>query len=120
MANVLLLGLENGAARQIQRALQDENHRVVNKSVEASDTEILAADIVFASGDGKRYVALLKHVRERNPALPFVVVTRLPETSDWIDALEAGATDYCSAPFEPHQLRWLMDSALPPTCPAAA
>lgn len=120
MAKVILLGLEISAARQIESALQNENHRVVNRSLEASDAEVLDADIVFASGDGKQYVSLLKRVRESRPALPFVVVTRLPETSDWLDALEAGATDYCSAPFEPHQLRWLMESALPRACPAAA
>ena len=120
MAKVVLLGLETVAACQIERALRNENHWVLNKSLDASDAEILDADIVFATGDGKQYVSLLKRVRENNPALPFVVVTRLPETSDWLDALEAGATDYCSAPFEPHQLRWLMESALPRTCPAAA
>jgi len=120
MAKVVLLGLEIAAARQIERALQDENHRVVNKTFEAPDTEILDADIVFASGEGEQYLALLKRVRAANSALPFVVVTRLPETSHWLDALEAGATDYCSAPFEPHQLRWLMESALARTCPAAA
>lgn len=120
MAKVLLLGLENAAARQIKRALESDNHRVESKPLDTSDIEIPGADIVFASGDGKQYVALLKRVRATNPALPFVVVTRLPETSDWLDALEAGATDYCSAPFEIHQLRWLMESALPRTCPAAA
>ncbi len=120
MAKVVLLGLETAAARQIERALQTENHRVINRSLEAPDSEILDADIVFASGDGKQYVACLKRVRAANPALPFVVVTRLPETSDWLDALEAGATDYCSAPFELHQLRWLMESAIPRACSAAA
>jgi len=120
MANVILLGFETAAAHQIERALQNENHRVINTSLEASDAEVLDADIVFASGDGKRYVSVLKRVHESNPAMPFVVVTRLPETSDWLDALEAGATDYCSAPFEPRQLRWLMESAIPRTCPAAA
>jgi DNA-binding NtrC family response regulator len=58
-------------------------------------------------------MSLLKRVREARPSLPFVVVTRIPETREWLDALEAGATDYCSAPIETRQLRWLMESALP-------
>lgn len=120
MANVILLGLETAAAHQIALALQNQNHRVTNKSLEASEAEVLDADIVFACGDEKRYVSMLKRVRQSNPVLPFVVVTRLPETSDWLDALEAGATDYCSAPFEPRQLRWLMESAIPRPCPVAA
>jgi DNA-binding response OmpR family regulator len=71
------------------------------------------ADIVFAAGDGKRYVPLLRKVREAFPALPFVVVTRIPETADWLDALEAGATDYCSGPFDPRHMSWLMEAAVP-------
>ncbi len=113
MAKVVLLGLETGAAQQIRRALQTDNHLVFNKPFNDFDNEVLDADIVFASGDGKRYMPFLKSMREKNPAMPFVVVTRLPETSDWLDALEAGATDYCSAPFETSQLRWLMESAVP-------
>jgi len=60
--------------------------------------ELLDADIVFAGGEPACYMSLLRHVREARPALPFVVVTRIPETKEWLDALEAGATDYCSEP----------------------
>jgi len=73
----------------------------------------LDADIVFAGGEPKHYLSLLRKVREARPALPFVVVTRNPETTAWLDALEAGATDYCSAPFESRQIHWLMEAALP-------
>ena len=75
--------------------------------------ELLDADIVFAGGEPARYMPLLRHVREARPTLPFVVVTRIPETKEWLNALEAGATDYCSEPIETRQLRWLMESALP-------
>jgi DNA-binding NarL/FixJ family response regulator len=69
--------------------------------------------MVFAGGEPSQYLSLLRRVREERPALPFVVVTRVPETTAWLDALEAGATDYCSAPFEARQIHWLMESALP-------
>jgi DNA-binding response OmpR family regulator len=59
-------------------------------------------------------------VRAERPTLPFVVVTRIPETGEWLDALEAGATDYCSAPFESRQINWLMEAALPRHCGVAA
>jgi DNA-binding response OmpR family regulator len=112
MAKVVLIGLESAAATQIGRALASEKHLVENKAHTAPEREIFDADIVFAGGDRKHYMRLLKRIRAQRPELPFVVVTRLPETSDWLDALEAGATDYCSAPFENRQLRWLMESAL--------
>lgn len=120
MAKVVLIGLDNGAAHQIGRALQIDNHLVVHKTLNATDNEVLDADVVFASGEDKKYIPLLRRVREKNPAMPFVVVTRIPETADWLDALEAGATDYCSAPFETPQLRWLMETAIPRPRAAAA
>jgi DNA-binding response OmpR family regulator len=73
----------------------------------------LDADIVFAGGEPTYYISLLRRVRETRPTLPFFVVTRAPETKEWLDALEAGATDYCSVPIETRQLQWLMESALP-------
>jgi FixJ family two-component response regulator len=44
--------------------------------------------------------------------LPVVIVSRLPEVSEWLDALDAGAADYCAAPFEHQHMSWLIESAL--------
>jgi DNA-binding NtrC family response regulator len=55
----------------------------------------------------------------RDSRIPVIVVTRNPETREWLDAMEAGAFDYCSAPFEPRQLQWILDSARPRTLSAA-
>ena len=68
--------------------------------------------MVFAGGEPARYLSLLRRVREDRPALPFVVVTQIGETKEWLDALEAGATDYCSVPIGTRQIHWLMESAL--------
>ncbi len=53
---------------------------------------------------------MLKTALVRFRGLPVVVVSRLPEVEGWLDALEDGAADYCAAPFEPVQLRWLLDT----------
>lgn len=111
MARIVTVGLEKSAASQLGRVLGYERHEIAHKPKTTSVDDVADADIVFANGDGKNYLTLLKQVRESHPALPFVVVTRIPETSDWLDALEAGATDYCSAPFEPNHINWLMESA---------
>lgn len=42
--------------------------------------------------------------------VPVVVVSRLPEVNVWLDALEAGAADYCASPFEAIHLRWLLET----------
>jgi DNA-binding NtrC family response regulator len=88
------------------------NHQVEHRSSTDPIDNFLDADIIFAGGGARQYLPLLLGVRQERPALPFVVVTRIPETSAWLDALEAGATDYCGAPIESGQINWIMESAL--------
>jgi DNA-binding response OmpR family regulator len=120
MARVFFVGVEPAAAAQIARALAVERHQLEQKPKTSGAQELLDADIVFAGGEPVHSLSLLRAVRESRPGLPFVVVTRVPETKEWLDALEAGATDYCSAPFENRQINWLMESALPHHRTAAA
>lgn len=112
MAKVKLIGLEQSAAYQIGRALDSSFHHIEQLPANFRHGELFDADIVFAAGEDRLYLPLLKRVRAERPGLPFVVVTRNLETSEWLDALEAGATDYCSAPFEPRHLNWMLQSAL--------
>jgi DNA-binding response OmpR family regulator len=119
MAKVLLVGIEPASAGQISQALADSRHEVECKPCGLSPLELHEADVVFAGGKPSQYLPLLQRVRAALPTLPFVVVTRLPETAEWIDALEAGATDYCSFPLSANQLKWLLDSVLPRRAAAA-
>jgi len=113
MASVYLIGLDQAIATQISRALAVERHRIEQKPQSVPARELIDVDIIFAGGEPAQYLSLLRRVRDERPGLPFVVVTRVPETKAWLDALEAGATDYCSSPFESRQIHWLMESALP-------
>lgn len=74
------------------------------------------AQIVFCAADS----GVLQQAMSQFPHVPVIVVSRLPETDDWLDALEAGAADYCAAPFEPLQLRWLLDAHMRPRQARAA
>ncbi len=51
--------------------------------------------------------AAFAEARKAFPELPVVVVSRLPDTGEWLEALDLGAADYIAAPFEPVQMRWL-------------
>jgi DNA-binding response OmpR family regulator len=64
--------------------------------------------IVFCSVAPK----ILQRALRRFPRLPVVVVSRLPEVRSWLDALEAGAADYCAAPFESIHLDWILQNQL--------
>ncbi len=54
------------------------------------------------------------------PDLPVVVVSRLPDTGEWLEALDLGAADYIAAPFETVQMRWLWKAQDEPALAAAA
>jgi DNA-binding NtrC family response regulator len=113
MAKIVLIGLEQAAAVQICQALAAERHRIEQQPPDVPIRVLADVDIVFAGGEPNRYIPLLARVREARPALPFVVVSRTAETKEWLDAIEAGATDYCSVPIERRQLHWLMESTRP-------
>src|SRR5436190_13753849 len=110
MATILLLGLENDLASQLSHILLDHGHDVATAESPEGALRIRSADIVFAGGDAPNYRETLRRLIARRPGRPVVIVNRLPENSRWLDALELGATDYCGAPFEPVQMRWLVDS----------
>jgi DNA-binding response OmpR family regulator len=108
MANIVLSGLEAAAQADLCRVLDGEGHRVMLRE----NSDWAEVDAVFCNGDSPDYPALLRRVRDLRPDLPVVVVTRLPESDKWLNALEAGAADYCSAPFEVIQVRWILSSVL--------
>jgi DNA-binding NtrC family response regulator len=112
MAKVVLTGIEEAIANSLKRALAVERHQVHQRPSNAPIYDFLGADIVFAGGAAERYLPLLQGVRQARPALPFIVVTKFPNPAEWLDALEAGATDYWSAPFELRQVNRLMESVV--------
>jgi DNA-binding NtrC family response regulator len=106
MAKVLLFGLEGSLSNELNPVLELLGQTVQIENSTSSALEHTDAAVIFAEGE------YLGAVRNRRPELPVVVVSRLPEVRQWLDALEGGATDYCGAPFEPAQVRWVLDSSL--------
>ena len=86
-------------------------------SVTVQDSRFSApVDLVFCNSDLQQ----VKEMRASYPQAAVIVVSRLPNVSEWLDCIEAGAADYCSAPFEVAQLRWVIDSSLRSTRQALA
>jgi CheY-like chemotaxis protein len=98
----LLVGLDGAVENELSTVLRADGWQVATRPG-------TRADIVFCGHQKPVYQTAV----EQYAKLPVVVVSRLPEVSDWLDALEAGAADYCAAPFEPTQLRWLLNNHVP-------
>jgi DNA-binding NtrC family response regulator len=112
MSRVVLLGLPDDLATSLGWVLRDQTHqvRLAGSLQEVRGDE---PEVAFISGDGPEFAHHLASLRQSDPHLPLVVVTRLPDNSRWLDALEAGAKDYCGAPFEHAQMQWIMDTVCP-------
>jgi DNA-binding NtrC family response regulator len=90
-------GLDYALAEQLESALQVQGCRAA--------VSPRAADIVFCPANSQDLKPALSQAGGR----PVIAVSRLPETALWLDALEAGATDYYAAPFEDHHIGWILD-----------
>ena len=124
MSSITLLGLPDDLGNQLARVLLDESYQVCRRLYISDLSHNRDCCAVFISGDSPEYTRTLSLLREAHPGLPVIVVTRQPEARQWLDALDAGAADYCGAPFEHVQLRWILHSVLSqaarqPSVPAA-
>jgi DNA-binding response OmpR family regulator len=108
---VLLIGLDDQLGQELRRAIGGDRrtvHAYPSLPADGGRTliEHLHPSLIFLGGDWHAVRELLRKI----PA-PVVVVSRNPEVSDWLDAIEAGATDYCAPPFETAHLAWIVESA---------
>lgn len=110
--SVVLYGLEETLARDLRTALTHDSLNV--RTVECADlmgcvqaVDHGRRDVIFCDSSSD-LLSLLHAVRKAQKDVPVVVVSRHAEERAWLDALEAGASDYCAAPFEVHQLSWIL------------
>jgi DNA-binding NarL/FixJ family response regulator len=109
MARVALLGFPQDLASQLSRILLAEAHTVDRKHY-IQDLKRSRPSVVFICADSPGFLDTVTALKDAEPGLPFVVTTRMPDPAQWLNALEAGAADYCGAPFETVQVRWIMGS----------
>ena len=106
--SILLLDLPETLARELQKVLRRPSWAVDSQPSLSDD---LAADLIFCAAEPQRYRALLEELKRKKLGLPVVVVSRLPDISNWLDAIEAGASDYCAPPFDARHIQWIVQSA---------
>jgi DNA-binding response OmpR family regulator len=112
-ATVLFHGLDHDLAMDLRHALAGFCDGIQSEVLTGAEPARAAlrsdrASIVFCSAQ----IETVKNLRRINPNASIIAVSRLPETTDWLNVIEAGADDYCAAPFESHQLRWILDSTI--------
>lgn len=112
MSRVALFALPEDLERPLAQVLREEAHKVIRKLHLRDLGRGPKADALFLSADHPDFRGTLSQLRASHPELPVIAVTRVPETAHWLDALDAGATDYCGAPFERVEVRWILNSVV--------
>jgi DNA-binding response OmpR family regulator len=113
--DALLIGLDEPWGASLGNTLSADGNAVRSVAFETPSGCLHAVrrslpDVVFCSVGCCRQV--LADLRGERLQVPVVAVSRLPEVGLWLDALEWGAVDYCAAPFEPRQVRWVLQTSL--------
>jgi hypothetical protein len=102
--NALFFGLTDDLARELLKPLAPF---CSNVGASSNLDPCRNADVIFCSADRE----MVRQLRSIYPKTSIVVVSRYPEVSGWLDSIEAGATDYCAAPFDSTQMKWILESS---------
>ncbi len=107
--HVLIVEDDPGIARFLERGLAAHGHRSVSVD-NGHDGVIMAADesvdfvlldIMLPGMDGQE---VLRRIRARRPGLPVLMLTARDEVRDKVRALDGGADDYLTKPFDLEEL----------------
>ena len=84
--------------------------------VEAQPYDALVLDIMMPNIDG---LEVLQRVKEAHPDIEIVMVTGLSQIDTAVRSMKLGAFDYIPKPFDPEELRLVVERALARRRPAA-
>jgi len=113
---VLLAGIEEPIAGQLAGILRRKNQsfKIVSliELIELQTGPVTpGCQLVFCGLEREDSLDFLHAMRSREQAPAVVVVTRTFDFKHWLDALEAGAADYCAFPFDEAHIQWILSKA---------
>ena len=115
MGKVLVVDDEPSVRFTLKEVLLDRGHEVVlaSSGAEALDrlegVEAVITDLSMPGMDG---LALLRALRERDAALPVVLLTAHGSEKVAVSAMKAGAYDYATKPFDIDEIALVVERAL--------
>jgi DNA-binding response OmpR family regulator len=106
---VLIIEDDEGIVRFLERGLAAHGHSTVSADngedgvILARDesVELILLDIMLPLMDGHR---VLERIRLRRPEVPVLMLTARDDLRNKVDALDAGADDYLTKPFDLEEL----------------
>ncbi len=106
---ILLIEDDPAIVRFLERGLAAHGHRTISADngedgllmAAEEAVELVLLDIMLPQLDGRR---VLERIRLRRPDLPVLMLTARDEVHDKVEALDLGADDYLTKPFDLEEL----------------
>jgi len=116
-ARILVVDDEEVVLRSCLRILSGEEFQVETvqdgrqalQKVEENPYDVMILDIMMPNVDG---LEVLRRVKETHPNVDVVMVTGLAQIDTAVKAMKLGAFDYIAKPFEPDELKLVVQRAL--------
>jgi DNA-binding NtrC family response regulator len=116
-ARILIVDDEEIVLRSCARILDGEQYEVESvldpwealRRIDENAYDVLVLDIMMPKIDGMQ---VLQHVKERHPDIDVIMMTGLSQIQTAVKAMKLGAFDYLSKPFDPDELKLIVDRAL--------
>jgi len=86
-----------------------ENGKDALEIVESTDLDLVLTDMKMSPMDG---IELLRHVKERVPDLPVVMMTAFGTVERAVEAMQLGAFNFILKPFENETLKQIVEKAV--------
>ena len=116
-AKILIVDDEEIVIRSCRRILGDSMFVVDSthdgqdalRKVDETEYDLMILDIMMPGIDG---LEVLQSVKERHPDVDVIMMTGLSEIQTAVKAMKLGAFDYLSKPFDPDELKHVVERAL--------
>jgi len=116
-AKILIVDDEEIVIRSCRRILSDSIYTVdaaqdgmeALRKIDETEYDIIILDIMMPKMDG---LEVLQQVKERHPDMDVIMMTGLSQIQTAVKAMKLGAFDYLSKPFDPDELKHVVDRAL--------
>jgi len=116
-ARILLVDDEEIVIKSYLRILRSADYQVeaayggreALRKMEENRYDVVILDIMMPDMGG---LEVLRRVKEMHPDSAVIMVTGLPQNATVVEAMKLGACDYISKPFEPDELKLIVQRAL--------
>jgi DNA-binding response OmpR family regulator len=123
-AHILIVQYETDIRRLVSHLLKGDGYSIetsgdgleAQKLAMTQPFDLIILDVMLPSKNG---CDVCRHLRKNGINTPILMLTRLTELNDKVQALKAGSDDYLTKPFEAPELRVRVEALLRRASPAA-